>query len=102
MMVSGNAAKASLAQVKGSCRAGTLPSRNSSASTKSASAHDYHNKAWYGMCECERKAAKLDTAIADCQKALTYDAKDPFAHYTLGLAFMTKAVNTGSVGERLL
>jgi len=61
--------------------------------------NDYHNMAWYGMCECERKAANLDTAIADCQKALTYDAKDPFAHYTLGLAFMTKAVNTGSVAE---
>src|ERR1035441_6961265 len=43
--------------------------------------NDYHNMAWYGICECERKAANLDTAIADCQKALTYDAKDPFAHY---------------------
>src|ERR1017187_6914794 len=61
--------------------------------------NDYHNMAWYGICECERKAANLDAAIADCQKALTYDAKDPFAHYTLGLAFMTKAVNTGSVAE---
>ena len=61
--------------------------------------NDYHNMAWYGICECERKAAHLDAAIADCQKALTYDAKDPFAHYTLGLAFMTKAVNTGSVAE---
>ena len=61
--------------------------------------NDYHNMAWYGMCECERKAANLDTAIADCQKALTYDAKDPFAHYELGLAFMTKAKNTGSVAE---
>jgi tetratricopeptide (TPR) repeat protein len=61
--------------------------------------NDYHNMAWYGMCECERKAANLDTAIAYCQKALTYDAKDPFAHYELGLAFMTKAVKTGSVAE---
>jgi tetratricopeptide (TPR) repeat protein len=61
--------------------------------------NDYHNMAWYGICECERKAANLDAAIADCQKALTYDARDPFAHYTLGLAFMTKAVNTGSVAE---
>ncbi len=61
--------------------------------------NDYHNIAWYGICECERKAANLDAAIADCQKALTYDSKDPFAHYTLGLAFMTKAVKTGSVAE---
>jgi len=51
------------------------------------------------MCECERKTGNLDTAIAQCQKALTYDAKDPWAHYTLGLAFMTKAKNTGSVAE---
>ena len=61
--------------------------------------NDYHNMAWFGMCECERKGANLDAAIADCQRALTYDSKDPFAHYTLGLAFMTKAINTGSVAE---
>ena len=61
--------------------------------------NDYHNMAWYGMCECERKSGNLDAAITECQKALTYDAKDPWAHYTLGLAFMTKAKNTGSVAE---
>ncbi|MEO8371561.1 MAG: tetratricopeptide repeat protein [Candidatus Solibacter sp.] len=61
--------------------------------------NDYHNMAWYGMCECDRKNGNLDTAIAQCQKALTYDAKDPWAHYTLGLAFMTKAVKSGSVAE---
>jgi tetratricopeptide (TPR) repeat protein len=61
--------------------------------------NDLHNMAWYGICECERKTGNLDTAIANCQKALTYDAKDPFAHYTLGLAFMTKAVKNGSVAE---
>ncbi len=55
--------------------------------------------AWFGMCECERKTSNLDAAIADCQKALTYDSKDPFAHYNLGLAFMTKAINTGSIAE---
>jgi tetratricopeptide (TPR) repeat protein len=51
------------------------------------------------MCECERKTSNLDAAIADCQKALTYDSKDPFAHYVLGLAFMTKAINTSSIAE---
>ena len=61
--------------------------------------NDYHNMAWFGICECERKAGNLDAAIADCQKALTYDAKDPFAHYTLGLAFMNKANKTSSVAE---
>ena len=38
VIVSGSAAKASFAQARGSCLAGTLPSRNSSASTRSASA----------------------------------------------------------------
>ena len=61
--------------------------------------NDFHNMAWFGMCECERKGANLDAAIADCQRALTYDSKDPFSHYNLGLAFMTKAINTGSVAE---
>ncbi|MEO8593148.1 MAG: tetratricopeptide repeat protein [Candidatus Solibacter sp.] len=61
--------------------------------------NDYHNMAWYGLCECERKSGNLDTAIAQCQKALTYDSKDPWAHYTLGLAFMTKAKQSGSVAE---
>ena len=61
--------------------------------------NDFHNMAWFGMCECERKTSNLDAAIADCQKALTYDSKDPFAHYNLGLAFMTKAVNSGSIAE---
>ena len=53
----------------------------------------------FAFRDCERKGANLDAAIADCQKALTYDAKDPFAHYGLGLAFMTKAINTGSIAE---
>jgi tetratricopeptide (TPR) repeat protein len=61
--------------------------------------NDYHNMAWFGICECDYKASNLDAAIAGCQKAITYDAKDPFAHNTLGLAFMTKAVKSGSEAE---
>ena len=61
--------------------------------------NDYHNIAYYGLCECERRSAKLDDAIRDCQHALQFDSKDPFAHYTLGLAFMTKAKKTDSVAE---
>jgi tetratricopeptide (TPR) repeat protein len=60
---------------------------------------DYHNIAYYGLCECERRSAKLDDAIRDCQKALQFDPKDFFAHYTLGLAFMTKAVQLQSMAE---
>jgi tetratricopeptide (TPR) repeat protein len=61
--------------------------------------NDYHNIAWYGICECEYKAGRFDSAISDCQKALTYDAKDPFAHYTLGRAFIMKANKTNSIAE---
>ena len=53
-----------------------------------------------GENPCSRGAAADGShQIAQCQKALTYDAKDPWAHYTLGLAFMTKAVKSGSVAE---
>jgi len=61
--------------------------------------NDYHNMAYYGLCECERRTGRLDEAIRDCQRALTYDSKDFFAHYTLGLAFMTKAGKTQSIAE---
>jgi tetratricopeptide (TPR) repeat protein len=61
--------------------------------------NDYHNIAYYGLCECERRSARLDDAIRDCQHALQFDSKDFFAHYTLGLAFMTKAKNTQSIAE---
>ncbi len=60
---------------------------------------ELRNIAYFGKCECERKLSKLDEAIADCQKALTYDPKDPFAHYTLALAFMTRAKKAGSIAE---
>ena len=33
-----------------------------------------------------------------CQTSLTYDPKDPYAHYALGLSFMHLAIKTGSVG----
>ena len=61
--------------------------------------NDYHNMAYYGQCECERRTGKLDEAIRDCQRALTFDPKDFFSHYTLGLAFMTKANKTQSIAE---
>jgi len=60
---------------------------------------EFRNLAYFGRCECEQKLVRLDAAIADCQTALTYDPKDPFAHYTLALAFMTQAKRTGSVAE---
>jgi tetratricopeptide (TPR) repeat protein len=60
---------------------------------------DLRSLAYFGICDCERKLGRYDTAIQYCQRSLSYDAKDPFAHYALGLTFMTKAVNTGSEAE---
>lgn len=60
---------------------------------------DLRSLAWFGICDCERKLSNFDGAIASCQRALSYDSQDPYAHYALGLAYMTQAVNTGSVAE---
>jgi tetratricopeptide (TPR) repeat protein len=60
---------------------------------------DLRSLAWFGICDCQRKLNQFDAAIASCEKALSYDSRDPYAHYALGLAFMTKAVTTGSVAE---
>ena len=55
--------------------------------------------AYFGMCDCDRKLNNFDSAIAYCQKALTYDAKDPFAHYALGLTYLHKAVALNDWGD---
>ena len=48
---------------------------------------DLRSLAYYGMCDSESKLKRFDRAIEDCQKALTYDPRDPYAHYSLALAF---------------
>jgi tetratricopeptide (TPR) repeat protein len=55
--------------------------------------------AYFGICDCERRLSSFDPAIAACQKSLSYYAKDPFAHYALGLTYMYKANSTNSVAE---
>ena len=60
---------------------------------------DLRSLAYFGICDCERSLANFDSAIASCQKSLTYDSKDPYAHYALGLSYMRKAVETGSIAE---
>ncbi len=60
---------------------------------------DLRSLAYFGICDCERSLANFDSAIASCQKSLTYDSKDPYAHYALGLSYMRKAVDTGSIAE---
>jgi tetratricopeptide (TPR) repeat protein len=60
---------------------------------------DLRSLAYFGICDCERSLTNFDSAIASCQKSLTYDSKDPYAHYALGLSYMRKAVDTGSIAE---
>ena len=57
---------------------------------------DLRSLAYFGVCDCERRLNQYDLAISYCQKSLTYDNKDPYAHYVLGLSFMHKAVDAGS------
>ena len=51
---------------------------------------DLRSLAYFGVCDCERKQNNFDTAIGYCMKALTYDSKDPFAHYVLALSYLHK------------
>jgi tetratricopeptide (TPR) repeat protein len=60
---------------------------------------DLRNLAYFGLCDSERQLGNYDAAIRLCQTSLTYDPKDPYAHYALGLSFMRKGVNMGSVAE---
>jgi len=53
------------------------------------------SSAYFGMCNCKTKLNDYDSAISDCERALSYDAQDPMTHYALGLAYMYKARQTG-------
>lgn len=57
---------------------------------------DLRSLAYFGMCDCERKLSRFDPAIDYCQKSLTYDPNDPYAHFALALAYTRKANQTGS------
>ena len=43
--------------------------------------------AWFGLCDSEKRLKHYDRAIEFCQKSLSYDPQDPFAHYALGLSY---------------
>ncbi|MGA3044778.1 MAG: tetratricopeptide repeat protein [Bryobacteraceae bacterium] len=59
---------------------------------------ELRNLAYYGMCDSESKLKRFDRAIAECQKALTYDQRDPYAHYSLALAFEYQGKRTSDCG----
>ena len=60
---------------------------------------DLRSLAYFGICDCQNRQNNFDSAIASCQKSLTYDSGDPYAHYALGLSYMKRAKQTGSVAD---
>jgi tetratricopeptide (TPR) repeat protein len=58
---------------------------------------DLRSLAYFGICDCQRKLSNWDTAIENCQKALSYTPDDPYVHFALGLTYALKAQATGSV-----
>jgi tetratricopeptide (TPR) repeat protein len=60
---------------------------------------DMRSLAYFGICDCERKLNNFDSAIGYCVKALTYDVKDPYAHYALALSYLHKAVAGHETGD---
>jgi len=52
---------------------------------------ELRSMAYFGICNCQYKLGDFDAAIANCQRALTYDKTDPYAHYVLGLAYFARA-----------
>jgi tetratricopeptide (TPR) repeat protein len=68
---------------------------------KRASQHDIwadlRSLAYFGLCDCDERTGRFDTAVSYCQKALAYDSRDPYAHLVLGKALMHKAIEEGSM-----
>jgi tetratricopeptide (TPR) repeat protein/uncharacterized caspase-like protein len=60
---------------------------------------DLRSLAYFGLCDCERKMSNFDLAIGFCQRSLSYDPQDPYAHFALGVSYMRKANETNSVAE---
>jgi tetratricopeptide (TPR) repeat protein len=60
---------------------------------------DLRSLAYFGLCDCDRKLSSFDSAISNCQRSLTYDAKDPYAHYALGLSYMRRGADSGSLSD---
>jgi tetratricopeptide (TPR) repeat protein len=55
--------------------------------------------AYFGLCDSEKRLKHYDTAIAFCQKSLSYAPDDPFAHYALGLSYTYRADANNNPGD---
>jgi tetratricopeptide (TPR) repeat protein len=58
---------------------------------------DLRSMAFLGLCDSSRRLNRFEQAIPYCQRALTYDSADPYAHYALALSYFRQADATGSV-----
>ena len=58
---------------------------------------ELRSMAYFGVCNCEYKLGNFDAAIDNCQRALTYDAGDPYAHYVLGLSYFARAKKANNI-----
>jgi tetratricopeptide (TPR) repeat protein len=52
---------------------------------------DLRGLAYFGECDCKRLLGRLDDAITDCQKSLSYSQDDPRTHYVLGVIYAMQA-----------
>jgi tetratricopeptide (TPR) repeat protein len=66
-------------------------SLHNSRPTGTADFADLQSLAYFGICDSERGLKNYDAAIANCEKALSYDALDPYTHYALALSYLKKA-----------
>ena len=58
---------------------------------------ELRSMAYFGICDSEYKLGNFEAAIVNCQRSLNYDSSYPFAHYTLGRAFMARAKKADSI-----
>ena len=58
---------------------------------------DLRSLAYFGLCDSQRLLNNFDAAIGYCQKALSYDPSDPYAHFALALSYTSKAQASGAV-----
>jgi tetratricopeptide (TPR) repeat protein len=58
---------------------------------------DLRSLAYFGLCDSERLQGHLNAAIGFCQKALTYDPSDAYAHFVLALSYTSEAQASGAL-----
>jgi tetratricopeptide (TPR) repeat protein len=57
---------------------------------------DLRSLAYFGICNCDYKLKAYDGALEECLRSLSYDAKDPYVHYVMGLTYAQKFNQTNS------